>query len=59
MSLNPLFERRGNDKSGSHVGILGNLDLIDAVLALASGHYEEVPEKVISDIGKIANKIPF
>jgi len=38
---------------------LGNLELHDMLLALASGHYEEVPEKVISNIGEIADRIPF
>ena len=52
-------ERRGGAKSGDHVDILGNRQLLDELLALASGHYEEVPEHVVSNIGEIASKIPL
>jgi len=40
------------------VNILGNREMHDKLLALASGHYEEVRENIISNIGEIAEKIP-
>ena len=50
---------RGGGKSGDHVDVLGNYGLLDILLSVAAGRYEEVEEKVITDIDEIAAKIPF
>ena len=34
--------RRGGGKSGDHVDVLGNHQLLDILLSAAAGHYEEV-----------------
>ncbi len=50
---------RGGGKSGDHVDVLGNYGLLDILLSVAAGRYEEVEEKVVSNIDEIAAKIPF
>ena len=50
---------RGGGKSGDHVDVLGNYGLLDILLSVAAGRYEEVEEKVVSNIDDIAAKIPF
>ena len=39
--------------------VLGNYGLLDILLSVAAGRYEEVEEKVVSNIDDIAAKIPF
>ena len=39
--------------------ILGNYDLLDILLSVASGNYGEVEENIASEIDTIASKIDF
>ena len=39
--------------------VLGNYGLLDILLSVAAGRYEEVEENVVSNIDEIAAKIPF
>ena len=50
---------RGGGKSGDHVDVLGNYGLLDILLSVAAGRYEEVEEKVVSNIDEIADKVSF
>lgn len=56
----PMYvDPRGGGKSGDHVDILGNYDLLDILLSVASGNYGEVEENIASEIDTIASKIDF
>ena len=50
---------RGGGKSGDHVDVLGNYGLLDILLSVAAGRYDEVEENIVSNIDEIADNIPF
>lgn len=50
---------RGGGKSGDHVDVLANHGLLDILLSVASGNYDEVQDRVISEIDSIAANVDF
>lgn len=56
----PMYQDpRGGGKSGDHVDVLANHGLLDILLSVASGNYDEVQDHVISEIDDIAANVDF
>ncbi|GAA5983717.1 hypothetical protein JCM5350_000681 [Sporobolomyces pararoseus] len=53
------FDPRGGATTGDHVDVLGNSDLNDAILEIASGNRENVKEQIHSNIKEYAKKIKW
>ena len=50
---------RGGPRSADHVDILGHMDVVADVLTIAAGRGDELQDKIISDVGRIADNIPL
>ena len=48
---------RGGPRSADHVDILGHMDVLTDVLTIASGHGDELQDKIVSDVKRIADNI--
>ncbi|KAG7531668.1 hypothetical protein FFLO_04178 [Filobasidium floriforme] len=53
------LDPRGGPKSADHIDILGNHELITAVLRIAAGLGDTVEEKIVSPINEVANRIDW
>jgi phospholipid:diacylglycerol acyltransferase len=53
------FDPRGGDKSSDHVDVLGNSELNEAILDIASGHGDRVKDQFFSNIKQYASKIEW
>ena len=53
------FDLRGGDSSGDHIDILGSHDLNEAVVKIATGLGDSVPERIFSPIQSYADKIQW
>ena len=50
---------RGGPRSADHVDILGHMDVVADVLTIAAGRGDELQDKIISDVARIADNIPL
>ena len=48
---------RGETKSGDHVDIMGNLEMIQDLLKVVSNHADPVEERILSNIREISDRI--
>ncbi|KAK9918842.1 hypothetical protein WJX75_007445 [Coccomyxa subellipsoidea] len=48
---------RGGPRSADHVDILGHMDVLSDILTIASGHGDQLEDKIISDVKRIADNI--
>ncbi len=48
---------RGGPRSADHVDILGHMDVLKDILTIASGHGDELQDKILSDVKRIADNI--
>ncbi|EIE21902.1 Lecithin:cholesterol acyltransferase [Coccomyxa subellipsoidea C-169] len=48
---------RGGPRSADHVDILGHMDVLEDILTIASGHGDDLQDKIISDVKRIADNI--
>lgn len=51
------YVSRGGPRSADHVDILGHVDVLRDVLTIASGHGDELQDKILSDVKRIADNI--
>lgn len=50
---------RGGPRSADHVDILGHMDVVTDVLTIAAGRGNELQDKIVSDVARIAENIPL
>lgn len=48
---------RGGPRSADHVDILGHVDVLTDILTIASGHGDQLQDKILSDVKRIADNI--
>jgi phospholipid:diacylglycerol acyltransferase len=54
-----LRDPRGGPATGQHVDILGNEEMLSDVLRVATGHGDEVQDRIVSRIEQIADNVDF